>query len=337
MKSLALQRYFARIVRAMVVSTLGVGGGVALLVIIFFLTLKGDQNAFEIGVRSGMSLGIVFAVFFVAVLLPLDASARLFKGKGYEEIWELEQTRNIVVEGTIKEVMADCRQALLMVPNVTSVSDDAEHLLARASTGPSWRSPGEEMEVEINPISEHRWAMKCVSKSRSKNIVFDYAKNYENVETWQKNLKLVSSDQAVADQETVAIARRDNAAGGAGAASTQSNAVAERANGAASAASAERLAGAASAESAPAANVSSSETGQQPAAASAATSSRLIGEEDEDDPYADITEDYAGHPDEEPADKSEQTAGKSAEKPEDTPARLEGQSDNVENLKPEEA
>lgn len=322
MKSLALQRYFARIVRAIIVSTLGVGGGVALLVIIFFLTLKGDQNAFEVGVRSGMSLGIVFAIFFVAVLLPLDVSARLFKGKGYEEIWELEQTRNIVVEGTIKEVMADCRQALLMVPNVTAVSDDAEHLLARASTGTSWRSPGEEMEVEIDPISENRWRMRCISKSRSKNIVFDYAKNYENVETWQKNLKLMASDQAGVDKlkgsDGKIVPTKAAAGQSEGEEEKDRQDSAERGDG--------RTAVQESGETAAPVSATAAQSPDK------AVSSRLAGEE-EDDPYADITEDYSGRPEEKAAGSAE----RAAEQSEQTAAKLESQGETTEKLKTEEA
>ncbi len=102
------------------------------------------------------------------------------RAKGaHSQIWELEQTRELIYEGSSKEAMAACRRALLMVPYVHQVSDDTEHLTARASTGASWRSPGEDLEVEINPISENRWQVKCVSRSRSKNVVFDYAKNFE--------------------------------------------------------------------------------------------------------------------------------------------------------------
>lgn len=184
-----MARYVARVIRALIVGTLGVGGGVGLLIIILFLTLKGDQNAFEYGVKWGMEIGIVFAVLMVGVLLPLDLSMHLSRAKtGYKEIWELEQVRDVEFKGTAKEVMAACRKALLAVPNVHAVSDDAENLVARATTGSSWRSPGEELEVEINPLAENKWQIKCVSRSKSRTVVFDYAKNYENVETWQKHL-----------------------------------------------------------------------------------------------------------------------------------------------------
>ncbi len=180
-----MAQYIARIIRAIIVGALGFGGGIGLLIIIVFLTVKGDQNAFEYGVKGGLAIGMVFAILMVAVMLPLDLFLRMERAKrAHSQIWELEQTRELIYEGSSKEAMAACRKALLMVPYVHQVSDDTEHLTARASTGASWRSPGEDLEVEINPISENSWQVKCVSRSRSKNVVFDYAKNFENVETW---------------------------------------------------------------------------------------------------------------------------------------------------------
>jgi len=184
-----MSRYFARVIRALVVSTLGFGGGVGLLVMIFMLGIRHDQMAVQFGWKAGLIIGLLFAFLLVAVLLPLDLTAHLFLGKGlYREIWELEQVRAVVVEGSLKEVLQATRQSLLLVPYVKSVSDDVEHLVTRASTGPSWRSAGEELEVELNPLKENTWKLKCTSRSRSKSVVFDYGKNFENVETWQRNL-----------------------------------------------------------------------------------------------------------------------------------------------------
>jgi hypothetical protein len=156
---------------------------------IFMLGIRHDQMAVQFGWKAGLIIGLLFAFLLVAVLLPLDLTAHLFLGKGlYREIWELEQVRAVVVEGSLKEVLQATRQSLLLVPYVKSVSDDVEHLVTRASTGPSWRSAGEELEVELNPLKENTWKLKCTSRSRSKSVVFDYGKNFENVETWQRNL-----------------------------------------------------------------------------------------------------------------------------------------------------
>jgi len=192
----------------MLVSSVGFGGGIGLLVLIFVLTNKNEPNAFQYGLTAGLVFGLIFAVFMVAVLLPLDLSAHVFLSKGrYKQIWELEQVREFEIDGTAKEMMHASRQALLIVPYVTAVSDDVEHMLTRAVTGTSWRSPGgEELEVELNAISAHRWKIRATSKPKAKSLVFDYGKNFENLETWMnqfleiaqtegnRNVKMISEE-----------------------------------------------------------------------------------------------------------------------------------------------
>jgi len=191
-----MARYFARIVRALIVSLLGFGGGVGLMVFIAALVIKGDQNAFQYGLKAGTLMGGIFAVMLVGVLLPLDLTAHLFLAKGrYREIWELEQMRELTFQGSLRDATAYARKSLLLVPYVKAVIEDPEHLLIRASIGTSWRSSGEQMEVEINPVAEDAWHLKCTSKSKYGHIVFDYGKNFENVETWLKAMNRHSGSQ----------------------------------------------------------------------------------------------------------------------------------------------
>lgn len=83
-----MAQYIARIIRAIVVGALGFGGGIGLLIIIIFLTVKGDQNAFEYGVKWGFEIGMVFAILMVAVLLPLDLFLRMNRAKGeHSQLW----------------------------------------------------------------------------------------------------------------------------------------------------------------------------------------------------------------------------------------------------------
>lgn len=188
-----MDRYFARIIRALIISTLGFGGGVALMVLIV-LVLKGDQHAFQYSLNAGLVIGGTFALLLVCVLLPLDLTTHLYAAKGlYQEIWELEQAREIVLQGPIKEIMFRARQALLAVPYVKSVSDNPERYALKATIGTSWRSPGEEMEVEVGSLGEgeveNEWRVNCISRSASQNVLFDFAKNFENVEAWLKAVK----------------------------------------------------------------------------------------------------------------------------------------------------
>jgi hypothetical protein len=192
-----VQRYLARIVRAVLVCTLGFGGGAGMFVFIGFLIFTGNAHAFDIGWKAGLIIGLLFSAIILAIMLPMDLSAHLFLSKGnYKEIWELEQTRELVAAGTNREVTSACRQALLVVPYVSNVSDDTEHLITRAATGKSWRSAGEDIEVEINPVSATSWNLRCTSRSKGKNVLFDYGKNFENVETWQRHfLSLLAGEK----------------------------------------------------------------------------------------------------------------------------------------------
>lgn len=182
--------YVNRLCRAFTVSTLGLGGGVALLVMIVIITTSNDPQAFEYAWKGGLTIGLIFGVLLVAVQIQLDLFTRMFLAKGiYKDVFELEQVREVKMEGSSKEVLAACREALLKVAYVKSVSDDSEQMVTRAVTGTSWRSTGEEMEVEINPIAENSWSIKCTSKPKSANALFDYGKNFENVETWLSKIK----------------------------------------------------------------------------------------------------------------------------------------------------
>lgn len=182
--------YINRICRALTVSTLGFGGGVGLLVMIIIIVTSNDPQAFNYAWKSGLAIGAIFGILLVAVLIPLDLFARMFLAKGiYKDVFELEQVREIKMEGSSKEVLAACREALLKIPHVKSVSDDSEQMVTRAVVGTSWRSPGEEMEVEINPIAENSWMVRCSSKPKSPSALFDYGKSFENVETWISRIK----------------------------------------------------------------------------------------------------------------------------------------------------
>jgi hypothetical protein len=191
-----MQRYFGRIVRAVIVSLFGFGGGVGLLAFIAAVVIYHDPHPFVTAIKTGFGLGMVFGILLVCVFLPLDLTAHLFLAKGkYREIWDLEQTRELLFDGTLKELTGVCRQALLAVPAVKRVNEDLEHLLIRASTGITWKSPGENMEVEINPVAENQWKLRCTSSSISTNVVFDYAKNFENVEAWSTKMNSLVAEK----------------------------------------------------------------------------------------------------------------------------------------------
>ncbi len=190
-------RYFSRILRALIVSSLGFGGGIGLLVFIGLLASTGKQGGLLIAVPFGIVCGIGFGVFLAAIMLLSDLSYRLAmaKGRNSAEIWDLEQTREVVLHGTIREARSLSRNALLCVPNVKAVADDeTEQYSIKASVGASWRSPGERMHISISPLEgspDGEWLVKCVSNCLQKNVAFDYGKNFENVESWLKKMNAV--------------------------------------------------------------------------------------------------------------------------------------------------
>jgi hypothetical protein len=179
--------YLSRLLRAAFVTISGFGGGVALLFFIFTVVIRGERNAAPAALKAGIFFGICFASMLLAVMILLDLTAKLFIAKGLSNnFWELEQKRELILDGTVKQIVAACRLGLLSVPDVTSVSEDMNDYTAKALTGASWRSPGEEMEVVITRLSDTQCKVSCLSRPKSSKVVFDYGKNFENVETWRR-------------------------------------------------------------------------------------------------------------------------------------------------------
>jgi hypothetical protein len=190
-------RYFARIIRAVVVSSLGFGGGIGLLIFIAIVVNTGKRaGALELALKAAVVLGIGFSVFFVLLLLLSDLTWRLYAAKGlHEEIWELDQTRKIELDGPLRQVRALGRHALLAVPNVKAVTDQDNELEILASIGQSWKSPGEKMQLLITPTDqENHWLVRCNSSCLAANVAFDYGKNFENVEAWQRAIQKLKAD-----------------------------------------------------------------------------------------------------------------------------------------------
>jgi hypothetical protein len=190
-----MARYLARILRAVIVSVLGMGGGIGLLTFIALIVLKSDQvTAIDVSIKTALVIGLCFGWFMALVLLLTDLTMRLAAAHGrYEEIWDLEQTRVVELDGTIKEIRQLCRESLLVMPNLKSVAEENFQTGMMASTGNSWRSPGEQVALTFEQLSENRWKVKCVSRCTQSNIAYDYAKNYENVESWLRRLTKLAS------------------------------------------------------------------------------------------------------------------------------------------------
>lgn len=177
-----------------------------MLSFIALVVLRSDQlTAIDVGIKSALVIGLGFGCFMACVFLLTDLTMRLFVAQGrYEEIWELEQTRVVELDGTLKDIRRLCREALMVVPNLKSVAEESDRPSMTASTGNSWRSAGEKVEIAFESVADNKWKVICTSKCAQKNIAYDYAKNYENVESWLKRLT------SLAEQQQVSLTHRTN-------------------------------------------------------------------------------------------------------------------------------
>lgn len=185
-----MARYLRRILKVIFVALFGFGGGVGLMTFIALVLYSDQQTALELGLRSGLVIGLSFGTIIATALVLSDLTMRLTVSGGSpkDELWELDQTRTLELEGSLKDIKQHSRQALLAVPNLKSISEGAEECVLRATTGRSWRSPGEEVRVEIVAGTEGKFKVTCHSCCIQKQVGFDYAKNFENVETWLKHM-----------------------------------------------------------------------------------------------------------------------------------------------------
>ncbi len=186
-----MSNYLLRLLKIALISTLGFGGGIGLLVFIIVMTSKGNSaHAGEYALIAGGVIGIIFTVLFFCVFMPLDLLFRLSiakssKNKDNAGLLDHEQSRKLVLNGTSKHVHFICRQALLAIPGIKDVQDDMSKDQMTASTSASWRSAGEQIEVKIYRGDSNQFHLNCVSRPAMKNVIFDYGKNFENVEIWK--------------------------------------------------------------------------------------------------------------------------------------------------------
>lgn len=184
-------KYLLRLFIVVLISTLGVGGGIGLLIFVIVLAGKGDQHAAQYGMMGGTIAGLIFTALFFCVMLPIDllfrwSIARSSKSNKIENILAIEQMRELTLHASAKKIHFACRQALLSIPGVKNVYDDTAHSKISASTGTSWRCPGEVIEVEIHKQDAEKFLLRCSSRPAINKVIFDYGKNFENVELWKK-------------------------------------------------------------------------------------------------------------------------------------------------------
>ena len=185
-----MARYLRRILKVIFVALFGVGGGTGLMTFIALVIYSDQQTAVELGLQSALVIGLSFGTIIATALVLTDLTMRLSVAGGSpkDELWELEQSREVELSGSLRDIKRQCRAALLAVPNLKSVSETSDDTGMIASVGRSWRSPGEEVKVRIVQMPDGRYKLSCKSSCVQKQVGFDYAKNFENVETWLKHM-----------------------------------------------------------------------------------------------------------------------------------------------------
>lgn len=183
-------QYLMRLLRIALISTLGFGGGIGFFVFLIIMTSKGREHAVQYGLTAGIVIGLIFTTFYFCVFMPLNLLFRIFAAKSSKNkkpsgIFDNEQTRKLTLKGNSKHVRFICRQALLAIPGIKDVHDDVGNSNMTASTNASWRSAGETIEVKIDKVGPELFSLNCVSRPSMKHVVFDYGKNFENVEMWK--------------------------------------------------------------------------------------------------------------------------------------------------------
>ncbi len=186
-----MTKYILRLFRIALVSTLGFGGGIGLLVFIIVMTSKGNEHAAGYGLTAGILFGLIFTTLFFCVMMPLDLLSRFFVARSSKSpenagFLDNEQVRELTLKGTSKHVHFIGRQALLAIPGIKDVHDDMANGKMSGSTSASWRSAGERLEVQVIRKDAGQFVLRCLSEPSMRNVVFDYGKNFDNVETWKK-------------------------------------------------------------------------------------------------------------------------------------------------------
>ena len=196
-KKTKMLKYFFHILNFAIISCLGFGGGIALMRYIF-LTVNNQGSLIEFfnSLKIGFFLGIVFSVFLILILFLLDISSRLFivkdkNSNNSQSIWDIEQCREIELSGSLNEVLNIARQALMEITSIRKINQDNKTQSIEAVTNVTWRSFGEIITISVESKADNTWLLKCTSKCKNKNVLFDYAKNFENVETWLNEVNLL--------------------------------------------------------------------------------------------------------------------------------------------------
>jgi len=158
------------------IKTFAVVGGLAGL-------LYGLAMALKIGLWNGILAGVIFGAIggslMALVLIPLDL---FFTRKFPPEALNVQQHRELKVQGECKQVFEKCHAVLESLPFIKAVSSTNGSTQLSANTKMSFASFGEDIKLTIKELDKVAVEIHISSRPAFRYTLLDYGKNFRNVE-----------------------------------------------------------------------------------------------------------------------------------------------------------
>ena len=140
------------------------------------------------GLRSGLIAGILLGMlsglffgFFMALVLGLFHKMQtkgISSGKG-DHVGP-NQSRTISLEIPIETAFGKCLQSLNTIKAKVTHKDESQGLI-QATTGMSWKSIGEKINIQLSRNGNNKAEVTVSSSSKWVTTLVDYGKGYQNV------------------------------------------------------------------------------------------------------------------------------------------------------------
>lgn len=173
--------YLKMFLKAFLYSTLGVG-------LFWWLRLRDAASPVD-AVCYAIILGSIsgFIASLGVVLLDYLRRRAVFKKYGCKS-FDLIQSRQVYLDGSISNAINKCIEALKNVKGVIKITTNNEENEITAIRGFNWKTPGEKLRIKL-----HEQAGKVLvsihSRPRIKGAIADGGRSIENVEEILRNLR----------------------------------------------------------------------------------------------------------------------------------------------------
>jgi hypothetical protein len=137
-----------------------------------------------IGFLDGAIFGLLLAIVLVSLIFCLDFFQRVKNYQKYKIFdFAVNQERKIIIKGEYNEIYTKLCDAVKCYSKFIIYNEDCENGIISARAKGSWRSFGEDIKIEITKGSAGKFYVNIVSRPKVFLTMFDYSKNFENVET----------------------------------------------------------------------------------------------------------------------------------------------------------